>query len=303
MLDPRQLQALDAVVETQSFERASRRLNLTQSAVSQRVRGLESQLGQPLVMRSSPISATAAGASVLRYYRQTRALHDALLDQLSTSAQGGPTRLAIAVNADSLASWLLQGFDRLFKRHTVSLDLFVDDQDRTIAMLREGKVVGSISSHDRALQSCDCVPLGIMRYIPAASPAFCRKYFDAGMTKEAMRRAPAIEFNSKDELQRIYLSSRFGLDRNEYAYHQVPSSEAFLQFLLRGHGWGMVPEIQGRAALQRGRLIPLDGGRDYLDVPLYWHVWNISTPLVRALTKALQEQAAIDLHPGRSESA
>lgn len=300
MIDPRQLQALAAVVETQSFERAAQRLHLTQSAVSQRVRTLEARLGQPLVMRATPISATAAGASALRYYRQTLALHDALLQQLQASDQGGPTRLAIAVNADSLATWLLSSFNRLLEQRTVFLDLFVDDQDQTIAMLREGKVIGSISSHARALQSCDCVPLGVMRYIPAAAPAFCRRHFTRGVTRETLRHAPVIEFNSKDDLQRAYLSQRFGLSRHEYRYHQVPSSEAFLQFVLQGHGWGMIPELQGRPYFGAEKLLPLGDGDD-VEVALYWHVWNIDTPVIRQLTKALLAQAGIDLRaPGEA---
>lgn len=296
VIDPRQLQALAAVVETQSFERAARRLHLTQSAVSQRVRTLESLLGQPLVMRTAPVSATPAGASVLRYYRQTRALHDALLQQLQADEHGAPTRLAIAVNADSLATWLLASLDRLLDEVPLLLDLFVDDQDQTIGMLREGKVIGSISSHPQPLQSCHCVALGVMRYIPAATPAFFREHFPGGVNREALRRAPAIEFNSKDDLQRAYLSDHFGLARHEYRYHQVPSSQAYLQFMLRGNGWGMVPELQGRPYFESGRLLALRQG-DGADVALYWHVWNIDTPVIKRLTQALLAQARLDLQP------
>ena len=47
--DYKQLQALDVVVSEQKFERAARRLNLAQSAVSQRIKLLEQAVAQPLL--------------------------------------------------------------------------------------------------------------------------------------------------------------------------------------------------------------------------------------------------------------
>src|SRR5699024_7575556 len=84
MFDLRQLQALSAVAQAESFERAARELNLTQSAVSQRVRLLETRAGQPLLIRSKPIRPTEAGASLLRYYRQMEALQAAARRELTT---------------------------------------------------------------------------------------------------------------------------------------------------------------------------------------------------------------------------
>ena len=60
-LDSKQCEALLAVVDAGSFEQAATRLHLTPSAVSQRVRALESQLGHPLVLRGRPCRATRVG--------------------------------------------------------------------------------------------------------------------------------------------------------------------------------------------------------------------------------------------------
>ena len=64
-LDYRLLQALDAVVQEQNFERAARALCLTQSAVSQRIKQLEQQMAQPLLIRATPLQPTAAGRQLL----------------------------------------------------------------------------------------------------------------------------------------------------------------------------------------------------------------------------------------------
>lgn len=290
MFDLRQLQALAAVAHAESFERAARGLHLTQSAVSQRVRLLETQAGQPLLMRSKPVRPTAAGAALLRYYRQMEGLQDAARRELSTES-GGPSRLSVAVNADSLATWLPQALDGLIHDEQLWLDLHVDDQDETHNILRTGAVIGCISALDQRVQSCDRVALGAMRYAAVAAPAFVRQYFPNGLDTASLRHAPVIEFNNKDSMQAEFLRCRFGIARGEYHYHQIPSSEGFQDMILRGHGWGMLPMAQAQPYIDTGRLTLIAADADLL-IQLYWHVWNIATPLIRRLTDALRDTAA-----------
>ena len=61
MLDYPSLAAVAAVVREGSFERAARALNVTPSAISQRVKQLEERLGSVLIIRGQPCTATATG--------------------------------------------------------------------------------------------------------------------------------------------------------------------------------------------------------------------------------------------------
>lgn len=57
-----------AIVETGSLARASRRLNVTQSTVTARLKSLEEDVGQPLVHRRKPgVALTAPGMKFRRY--------------------------------------------------------------------------------------------------------------------------------------------------------------------------------------------------------------------------------------------
>ena len=71
--DPIALECLAAVIEEGGFEKAAARLNVTQSAVSQRLRSLEAQAGSVLVVRSRPLRATAAGIAARYFLRQVLA--------------------------------------------------------------------------------------------------------------------------------------------------------------------------------------------------------------------------------------
>ncbi|HWU28256.1 MAG TPA: LysR family transcriptional regulator, partial [Microbacterium sp.] len=66
-----------AVVDEGSFEAAARRLHITQSAVSQRIKALEVQIGRAVLVRSRPVRATEAGEALVRLARQVELLeHD-----------------------------------------------------------------------------------------------------------------------------------------------------------------------------------------------------------------------------------
>src|SRR3712207_8455521 len=69
-VDLAQLRTLVAVIDEGSLEAAARRLHVTPSAVSQRLRALEVATGRVLVQRGRPATVTAAGEPVLRLARQ-----------------------------------------------------------------------------------------------------------------------------------------------------------------------------------------------------------------------------------------
>ena len=70
MLDYALLSALAAVVRTGSFEQAAQHLNVTPSAVSQRIKLLEERIGAVLVVRGQPCLATEIGERLCRHVDQ-----------------------------------------------------------------------------------------------------------------------------------------------------------------------------------------------------------------------------------------
>jgi len=95
-LDPAALDCLAALADDGSFERAAQRLSITQSAVSQRLRALESQVGQLLVVRSRPLRLTEPGKVLLRFARQLHAMRADVARELGV-APSPDERLPIAV--------------------------------------------------------------------------------------------------------------------------------------------------------------------------------------------------------------
>ncbi len=291
-LDSRQCAALLAVIDSGSFEQAAALLHLTSSAVSQRVRALEIQLGSPLLVRSRPCRPTHAGQRLLQHLRRVQLLEQDLHADFS-GEQAELLTIAIAVNADSLASWLLPAVADFLRTEKVLLDVSLDDQDHTHALLEAGLALGCVSSEPHAMRGCSVERLGIMRYRCTASPAFQQRWFAGGMQRSSAQKAPVVVFNRKDKLQSGYLQQHFGILEHSYPCHYVPASEPFMLAIALDMGWGMVPELMLQklpSQVAAGALIDLAPDHP-MDLDLYWHSWKVQSPRMQKLTQTLTRAA------------
>lgn len=293
-LDSRQLAAFAAVLREGSFEAAARVLHVTPSAVSQRIKALEERLGRVLVRRGAPCVATEAGESLQRHAQQLQLLEaQALapfgLDGGRRGAAAEALPLAVAVNADSLATWFVPALAALGGTHAASFDLLVEDQDHSHELLRQGRVLAAVTAQPQPVQGCAVLRLGAMRYRAVASPAFMRRHFPAGVDDAALAAAPCNVFNRKDRLQERFLRL-LTRKRLQPPQHMVPSTHGFVHAALHGLGWGMNPEALVAPLLARGDLVELLPGR-VLDVPLHWQHWRLDAELLKALTRAVQAAA------------
>jgi LysR family transcriptional regulator, chromosome initiation inhibitor len=298
MLDYALLSALAAVVRTGSFERAAQQLNVTPSAVSQRIKLLEERIGAVLVIRGQPCLATEAGQRLCQHVEQVALLESALRQNLpGLESETRPVTLRLAVNADTLATWFIPA---MAKTEGLLFDLVLDDQDYSADWLRRGEVVAAVTSHGKPIQGCNCYPLGALRYVATASPGFVQRWFAEGFSGQTAARAPCLVFNPKDQLQAIWLRQALGSQplgsEVQPPLHWLPSSQAFVDGALAGLGWGMNPELLVQDHLQAGRLVALKPSQP-LEVPLYWQQSRIVGPLLADLTRAVLTTARAMLSP------
>ena len=285
-----QLRALDATVRGGTLEAAARALHVTPSAVSQRLRALEVAAGRILLVRTKPVQVTGSGQAVLRLARQVDLLTADVARELGgDAAPGVPATLPVAVNADSLATWVLPALASLAGE--VALDLHREDQEHTSALLRDGTVMAAVTSDADPVPGCTSTRLGGMRYRPKATPGFARRWFPDGPTTEALARAPVVVFDRNDDLQHRWLHARAGTGVTP-PRHFVPASADHLTAVALGFGWGMVPDLQARGpGVDLVELDP-DGA---VDVPLYWQQWRLRSATLDRVREAVLAAAGRDL--------
>ena len=299
MLDYAALEALAAVVREGSFERAARRLNVTPSAISQRVKQLEERTGQVLVLRTSPCTGTDAGRRLCLHFEQVALLENTLrrADPSLVLAQGGPApTLTLAVNADSLSTWFMDAMAAFTQAGNELLDLRIDDQEYTAQRLRDGEVLAAVTTTTASIAGCNSWPLGAMRYTAAASPAFMARHLSTGVSVETLRTAPLLSFDPGDRLQEQWMQQHALASRSHPPRHYVPSNDGYVQACVQGLGWGMHPLPLIERQLGDGRLQALLPGAT-LQMPLFWvHLRSAQVPLQR-LTQCVFTAAREWLEP------
>ena len=126
MLDLELLRSFVSVVDSGGFTRAGERVHRTQSTVSQQIKRLEDDLGQPLLNRTAKdVTPTEAGERLLSYARRLLSLAEEARDVLAGPSKEGAVRLGIPEDfAAYRLTKLLASFSR--SRPGLRLDVRVD---------------------------------------------------------------------------------------------------------------------------------------------------------------------------------
>ncbi|MEU2347509.1 ArgP/LysG family DNA-binding transcriptional regulator [Modestobacter sp. NPDC049651] len=279
-----QLRALAATVSAGTLDGAARALHVTPSAISQRLRALETATGRVLLVRTRPVRVTESGRTLLRLARQVELL---AADAAAELGEGAVGALPIAVNADSLATWVLPALAPLAGEF--AFDLHREDQEYTSALLRDGTVTAAVTADADPVPGCTATRLGVMRYRPMATAAFAARWFAAGVTAGALAAAPVVVFDRKDDLQHRWLRAR-GVDPTVPPAHFVPASADYVTAVRLGFGWGMVPRQQEPP----GELVALDDA-GAVDVVLHWQQWKLRSPALDRVAEAVLAAARREL--------
>ncbi|MFF6783556.1 ArgP/LysG family DNA-binding transcriptional regulator [Streptomyces sp. NPDC012510] len=293
------VRTLLAVVDEGTFDAAAGALHVTPSAVSQRVKALEQRVGRVLLIREKPVRPTESGEVIVRFARQLARLEHDAHSALGMTGPGEATRVSIAVNADSLATWFLPALSRVPEELRSCYELLREDEQHTARLLREGLVMAAVTSAPDAVAGCSVRPLGRMRYRPCAAPAFAGRWLGVGSgvpLEDVIADAPVVFFDRRDEFQDAFVR---GLTRGRPASsrrHYVPTSEGFVDAVAAGMGWGMVPAAQAERLLDAGRLVDLAPERS-MDARLFWQQWKLDSPALTAVAEAVAAEAAEALEP------
>jgi LysR family transcriptional regulator, chromosome initiation inhibitor len=287
-LDQGQLEALSAAVAEGTFEAAARYLHITPSAVSQRIKALETAVGRVLLTRTKPTRPTPSGQTLLRVARQLQTITAEAAHELGTGPPDLKAVIPVAVNADSLATWFLPALTAVGPSFV--FDLHRSDQDQTAELLRDGTVMAAVTVQAEPVPGCTVQRLGRMRYRPRAAPSFAATWFPGGPTVAALARAPIVCSDRQDQLQDRYLGRR-SRRRLYPPRHYVPGAADYAQAIWLGLGWGMLPDLQALP----GELIDFDPDR-HIDVTLFWQRWRLRTRVLDRLSEAVQQASAGKLH-------
>lgn len=294
-IDPGLARTLRVVAEEGTLEAAARRQHMTPSAVSQRLKLLEQQLGQRLLVRSRPVRLTPPGEVVVRFARAHALIEQEASAELGLEAQGERPRIGVAVNSDSLATWFVPALAAFAREHEAQLELQREDQDETARLLTTGAALAAVTSSPAAPPGYRSLPLGSLVYVACAAPEWTERWTGTA-DPEVLARAPRIDYDLTDDLQATWLR-RQGVDPALAPRHLVPSTHELADAVVAGLGWGMLLTMQAEPLLASGELVALGG--QAVTTPLFWQVAKAPSALLEALTEAVLETARRELRQAR----
>ncbi|WP_086981959.1 ArgP/LysG family DNA-binding transcriptional regulator [Vibrio aphrogenes] len=281
MFDYKLLESLERIGALKSFEAASQELNITQSAISQRITNLEQRVGSILVQRGKTLSLTATGQALANHVIKVKQLELELKHLMNDSVK--PHALKIVVNADSLATWWFKATKEFNLTHDVMFDIMIEDQSRGLKHLEEGLVLGCLCSSDKPLNGTRCYFVGNMEYRFYCAHHFYQRYFTHPDRQHSINQAPAIIFGSADKLHKQTLQ-QWGY-QTHYPYHICPSSEGLAHMVTNGQGYGLLPVLQAEPFNEQ--LVDIFPDQPGIQVPLYWHYWHQSGSVLDKLSQLL----------------
>jgi len=191
------VRAFEAAARLGGFARAAAELNVSTSAVSHQIRGLEQSLGARLLERSTGaggVSVTPAGQRLLA--AAVEAL--GLLQDACGDIRGAPRRLTVSANLPFSAMWLASRLAKFSSRYPqVPLNAVVEDGDPDFA--RTAIDLAIVNVKQAALRPDDTVllreevfPVCSPALLPLATNAVCR----CRLLQEEHERSPEIDWRS-----------------------------------------------------------------------------------------------------------
>ncbi|MFT4928670.1 MAG: LysR family transcriptional regulator (chromosome initiation inhibitor) [Phenylobacterium sp.] len=288
--DYKLLNALNAVMQEQSFERAANHLCISQSAVSQRIKLLEEFVAHPVIVRGQPIVPTAIGQKLLTHYRQVQQLESVLLPELLPDEPTQAVKISVAVNADSVATWFLRAMAVMLKSYPIELNLLISDEIRTIDKLKSGEAYAAVTAQQKALPGYQSFELGKLNYVLVATKEFVQRYFADGINAASLRQAPAVSYDPKDDMHSHFINQHFGLAAGSYPCHTVRSSEAFVELAKQGAAYCLISQLQIADELERGELINILPDKSLNEV-LYWHCWVMVSGIYKQVSEHVVKSA------------
>lgn len=287
-LDYRALAVLDAVASHGSFDKAALALGITQSAVSQRIKALEDASGRLLIIRGQPAVPTGLGQRLIVHHRNVKLMEASLDIDLGNSVS--MPEIAIAIDADSLATWFPDTLSALLAPPRCQLDVRLADSEAALQMVRDGTVFGCVAAaagNMPEVAATSMTPLGTLRHVCVATPVFAGHWFGDGFSAEAVQLAPAVV--GQHGLLARFLAEQLNL-REAFPHHTLPVEAARRGCVLDGLAYGLMPQRLAAQALATDRLVDLLPGRT-LDLPLSWHAWTLDTPFTKLLSEQIVKSA------------
>ena len=244
------------IVEAGSITKAAEQLDVAKSAVSRRLKDLESRLGNQLISRTTRQSnLTEAGE---HYYRQANNILSEV-DALNEQTSGAPTRIEGTLKMTAPLSFGLMHLNDViddYANQHPNLSFDLDFSDRHVDLIEEGF---ELAIRIRELQdsSYQAKRLALIRYALCASPEYLRK-MGTPETLEDLAEHEFLQYGLS-KTSNLELTDEQGKKHNYTINAKIKATngEFLVDLAVKDHGIIFIPTFIAYQKLAKGELVPI----------------------------------------------
>jgi DNA-binding transcriptional LysR family regulator len=268
-MDINQLEVLIAVAGERGFSRAADKLYRTQPAISQAIRRLEEEVGEPLFDRSSKDGTlTASGQILLKYAQQIINLRrDAKLavKELKDLQRG---KVTLGAN-EYTVMYLLPVISVYRVRHPhIKIEVKRDLASRIPSeVLKRDVEIGIVSfrPNDPALQTLAVATDELSLIVAPRHPLAGKKIVSVRELGVESFIAHNVRSPYREKVVQTFEKHRTPLNISM----ELPTLEAIKRFVEQGMGVALVPRLAAQAEIERGQIVALTVREMRLERKLY----------------------------------
>ncbi|MBH0085805.1 LysR family transcriptional regulator [Psychrobacter sp. SCQQ22] len=244
------------IVEAGSITKAAEQLNIAKSAVSRRLKELETRLGSQLISRTTRQSKlTQAGEQY--YQRVSNILNE--VDALNEAASGAPTRIEGTLKMTAPLSFgllhLKDVIDEYANQHP-NLNFELDFSDRHTDLVEEGFEL-AIRIGEMQDSSYQAKRLSLIRHTLCASPEYLDKMgtpktvedlADHEFLQYSLSKSSTIELiDEQGKKHQVEINSKIKINNGDF----------MREMAVKGHGITFLPTFIAYQAIASGELMPI----------------------------------------------
>ena len=291
MLDYRSLLALAAVNREGSYERAAAHLNMTPSAISQRIKALEAKVCGKVLVRGAKGRLTPLGALLVKHTTQVKVLETELFGRLKIHNSGTDGHIKIVVSADHLSLWFMNAICNFLKENnSFHIEIISASGELADDMMKNCLAIASITETKSDISGYKSLFIGEIEYHAVSSVDVYEKYFlRNNVSEDKISEINCFRSCGRGMIPLQWARKAFGRDIF-LKYVTVPSSHDIFRALNSNVGWAVVPILQSAPYLESGQLVRFcENVR--IKAPVYWRHPENSGGALANLTKVVRQVA------------
>ena len=268
LLSP-ELEAFIAVVENTTVHGAAKKIGLSQTGVTQRIRTLEKKIGTSLFIRSRKgMGLTTEGKNLLWYCQRVQDIEGEALASIYGLGKRQDIQIKITGSSSIMRVRIIPDAIKMLETFkNITFNFHITDLDPPINMLKMGETDFAIMPSYEIVKELDSKSLEPETYIAVGPYSWKNRGFKDILSKERF-----IDFNVSEKFTLEYLKKHKLENLARKDGHYINNTDALISMITAGLGYSVLSKNFVEPYIKSKKMVDLAPGKTVkIDFALAWY--------------------------------